>query len=252
MQVVPAPAAEAFYCAPVRLPEGRFGERVEWWLELSEAMRACVKVAASLKKALRPRPKNMAVFNRSLIYELGQPPVVEQILPEHQLNEEAELCAQDGDLIPEVAGARFDGFRSRAWNLILELLNKWLVACPVRLYFTYADTRPVDFSMSFVAGDQRGCFPALVFALIGRIRAKRGEWMVNCAHCGLVFSPRREPKAGERMYCESCRAEKWPMRQALRDYYARNRTKILVRRKQRRRAMDRKRKNDENTKTRKK
>ena len=79
--VVSPPSAPAFYCAPHRLPNGRLGERVEWWLKIAEAIRACVEVATSLQEARRPRPRDLAVLYKSLVYELSQPPVVEQILP---------------------------------------------------------------------------------------------------------------------------------------------------------------------------
>jgi hypothetical protein len=228
-------SVENFYCAPFRFPDGRFGERVEWWLKLAEAMRACLEVSTSLQKARRPNPKDLGVIYRTLIHELNPLPITEQILPDAQLAGVAARYATDGALLQEVSGARADGFRSRAWTFVFELINKWLIACPVRLYFTYTDSRPVDFSMSFIAGDQRGCFPALVFELVGRIRAVKGKWMVNCAHCPHLVSPRREPRPGQRVFCDECRAEGWPMRYALRDYYARKRKKILARRKRERR-----------------
>jgi len=228
--------AENFYCAPFRFPDGRFGERVDWWLKLAEAMRACVRVSTSLQRARRPQLNDLAAINKLLIHELNPPPITEQILPESQLAEEARLYANDGVILAKIEGARTDGLRSAAWTLILELLNKWLIACPVRLYFTYTASRPVDFGMSFVAGDQRGCFPALVFELVGRIRATKGKWMVNCFHCKVLVSPRREPQENSRVFCRACRQEGWPVRYANRDHYAHNRDEILASRKRRRRA----------------
>jgi len=228
-------SVDNFYCAPFRFPDGRFGERVEWWLKIAEAVRACIRVSTSLQSARRPQSKDLAAIYKLLLYELNPPPITRQILPEDQIEKEARLYANDGPVASEIRGARADGFRSNAWALIFELLNKWLIACPVRLYFTFAESRPVDFSMSFVAGDQRGCFPALVFELVGRIRAIKGKWMVNCAHCPHLVSPRREPRPGQRVFCDQCRAEGWPVRYALRDYYARERKKILARRKRERR-----------------
>jgi len=234
VQVVSAPNVEAFYCPPARLSDDRFGECVEWWLKLAEAMRACLEVSTSLQKARRPNPKDLGLIFKTLDHGLNPLPIIEQISPAAQLARIAARYATDGAVLPEVSGARADGFRSRAWTFVLELINQWLKACPVRLYFTYTDSRPVDFSMSFIAGDQRGCFPALVFELVGRIRAIKGKWMVNCAHCPHLVSPRREPRPGQRVFCAECRAEGWPMRYALRDYYARKRKKILARKRERR------------------
>jgi hypothetical protein len=233
---VSPPTPERFYCSPARRSDdGRLGERVEWWLKLAAAMRACLKVSTSLQKARRPNAKDLGVINKILIHELEPLPITRQLLPEEQLAEEAAQYGGDGPVLPEVFGSRVDGFRSRAWELVFHLINEWLIACPVRLYFTYTDSRPVDFSMSFIAGDQRGCFPALVFELVGRIRAAKGNWMVNCAHCPHLVSPRREPRPGQRVFCDQCRAEGWPLRYALRDYYARKRKKILAQRKRERR-----------------
>jgi hypothetical protein len=163
--VVSAPKAEDFYCPPVRLPDGRLGERVEWWLKLGEAMCACLEVSTTLQHARGPNPKNLEVIYKTLLHELETLPITEQLLPEAKLAEEAAQYGADGDLLSEIPGARVDGLRSRAWAIVFELVNEWLVACPVRLYFTFTDSRPVDFSMSFIAGDQRGCFPTLVFEL---------------------------------------------------------------------------------------
>ena len=126
--------------------------------------------------------------------------------------------------------------RSNAWAFILELLNKWLISCPARVYFTFTDSRPVDFTMSFIAGDQRGCFPALIFELVGRIRATKGKWMVNCSHCKVLVSPRREPQENRRVFCPACRAEGWPVRYANRDHYIEKREEILASRRRKRRA----------------
>jgi hypothetical protein len=231
-----ATGVESFYCPPFRFSDGRFGERVDWWLKLADAVRACTRVSTLLQRGGRPDPKDLAEIYCTLVHELNALEITKQLLPESELAEEARLYAQDGPKLEEIEGARVDGMRSRAWTLILELLNKWLIACPTRLYFTFTDSRPVDFSMSFVAGDQRGCFPALVFELVGRIRATKGKWMVNCAHCKVLVSPRREPQDGARVFCHTCRAEGWPARYALRAYYARNRKRILATRKRKRRA----------------
>jgi hypothetical protein len=233
--VVSPPTPESFYCSPTQLRDGFLAESTDWWIKLASAMRACVNVATSLQRARRPRVKDLGLIYSVLHHGLEPLPITEQMLPQGELAEEATRDADDGAVLAEVADARVDGFRSQAWIVVLELLNNWLIACPARLYFRFTDSRPVDFSMSFVAGDQRGCFPALVFELIGRIRATKGKWMVNCAHCGMLASPRREP-TGNRVFCEVCRAEGWPMRYANRDQYARNSRKILAGRKRRRRA----------------
>jgi hypothetical protein len=256
VDAVSPPSPEAFYCAPKLLPDdqpedrinwflGRLekrepvgsacGERVNWWLNLSEVMRAALNVAEHLKRAARPQRRDLALLNKFLVHGVNPLPIIRHIFPEHDLAKEAELYGRDGDVLASVEEARADGLRSRAWELVLELLNEWLVACPMRIYFTYTDSRPVDFSMSFIAGDQRGCFPALVFELIERIRSVQGNWMVRCTHCKVLVSPRREPREGGRVFCPSCRTGGWPVRYANRDHYARNSKQILDSRRRKRR-----------------
>lgn len=232
--VVSHPKPKRYYCAPAQR-EGWLGEPVQWWFALGEAMRAALNVATRLKQAERPSRQDLQVLYRALNHGLNPTPLLRQLLSEQELDEDTELHGRDGDLLRRIEGTRADSARSRAWALVLELLNKWLIACPARLYFTFTDTRPVDFSMSFIAGDERGCFPALVFQLAGRIRGEAASLMVRCFHCGDSFSPRNEPPEGKRSFCVTCRAQGWPKYYAARDHYARSSKEILERRKRRRR-----------------
>jgi hypothetical protein len=226
VSVVSPPRAETFYCPPQQLDGGAFGEQVDWWLKLANAMRAAVDTASRLKVAERPARADLVVLRRCLLHGISPNPKIEGIV-----KGSVDIWAP-----PEGEG-RVDASRARAWTLVLELLNKWLQACPMRLHFTFTDAVPhrVDFSMSFIASDQRGCFPALVFELAGRVRGVDDRFMVRCAHCDDPFVPRREPSEGQRAFCPACRREGWPTKYALRNYYANHRVKILRRRKLKRR-----------------
>jgi hypothetical protein len=204
-------------------------------------MRAVVSIASRLKQAQRPLQQDLAILYRTLIHGLEPLPIVRELIPEEVLYEEAELYVHAGTVPKSIEETiRADGGRSDAWRIVLELLNNWLIACPARLYFTYTDDRladgqrrpyRVDFAMSFIAGDQRGCFPALVFQLLSEIRGGPADFMLRCTHCEDSFTPRTNEK-----FCPACRAERWPQRYASKHYYAEKRDKILQKRKRKRQA----------------
>jgi hypothetical protein len=238
VEVVSPPSPESFYCPPTLLTDGWFGESVEWWLVLASATRAIENTATRLKRAERPLQEDLLTLHKMLVWGINPTPLDRQQIPKPKLAHDAKSWSGDGDALALIEGAPADGARSRAWTLVLLLLNEWLKACSVRLHFTFTDAVPhrVDFDMSFIAGDQRGCFPALVFELIGRVRAVEGKWMVRCTYCKVLVSPRQEPRGKRRVFCRTCRAEGWPARYALREYYARHRKEILASRKCKRRA----------------
>jgi hypothetical protein len=256
-EVVTVPSPRAFYCSPARPGKVGFGERIDRWLYLAEAMRAVLNVAETLKKAKRPRPDDLTCLFKQIVTDpdpTAPKPTAfyEQMSPKVGVSELAQAYGRDGVGLSELEGVRIDGLRSNTWILVLELLNKWLLACPIKAHFTFTDSRRhdlrdvpdslkkppspgrVDFEMSFMAGDRRGFFPALVFDLIGRVRAVGSEWMVSCAHCDGPAWPRGEPREGRRVFCPACRAAGWPQRYALRTYYNEHSDKILNRRKERR------------------
>jgi len=233
-----------FYCRPAE-HEGWSGERVKWWLTLARAMRAIENTAARLKRAQRPLREDLFTLNQTFTWGIEPTALDRELNAKDKLASDAEKWSADGDILPRIEDTPADGARSQAWMLVLVLLNEFLKACSVRLDFTnaqpvalammsFAPRRPVDFTMSFVAGDNRGCFPALVFELIGRIRGEPGKFMVRCAHCKDPIAPRHEPRGSERIFCAACRAQGWPVRYANRDYYERSRNKILAGRKKKR------------------
>lgn len=214
--VVSPPDPELFYCAPAQLADGWSGEPVQWWLTLANAMRATIDTILKLKNAERPARADLSTILNYLVYGMPSDSAIEQqplILPDM--------------FVPPGSEGRIDASRARAWTLALEQVNKWLQACPTRLHFTFTDAgrRRVDLSMSFTVGDQRGCFPALVFEVVRHIRGGQ-DYLLNvaCAHCGNDFVPRSKPVPGRRAFCRTCRKEGWPMRYALRTQYKKKRT----------------------------
>jgi hypothetical protein len=52
----------------------------------------------------------------------------------------------------------------------------------------------------------------------------REDALVNCWHCGNIYTPERRPAAGKRNFCPDCRAKDAPSQLASRDYRRRGRT----------------------------
>jgi hypothetical protein len=66
-----------------------------------------------------------------------------------------------------------------------------------------------------------GMFTAL--GLQVALACSRAESLGTCDGCGHLFPPRRAPRAGERSYCEECRRNRVPVRDAKRDHRERQR-----------------------------
>ncbi len=67
----------------------------------------------------------------------------------------------------------------------------------------------------------RGCLPAITVQVA--LACSRGEATRTCDGCGALHAPRRQPKPGQRSFCQRCRDSGVPVRLAKRDRRARAR-----------------------------
>lgn len=97
----------------------------------------------------------------------------------------------------------------------------------------WGDVRP---SLEWQGGQPKvtigsdGLFGALAVQLVLRVAGT--ERMTTCSECDQPYNPPRPPRKGERNFCDVCRADGAPQRHAQRDYYARKKQGIRIRRKQ--------------------
>lgn len=66
-----------------------------------------------------------------------------------------------------------------------------------------------------------GCLPAITVQVA--LACSRGETTRTCDGCGALHAPRRQPKPGQRSFCQQCRDSGVPVRLANRDRRARAR-----------------------------
>ncbi len=105
--------------------------------------------------------------------------------------------------------------REFQWDLIASTLNGWLAHAPVRFYCDNKDAGQ-KFKIRPYVGDERGIFPELALLLTTAATGLRSPLV--CSGCGLPFMPVREPTTGERTYCQVCRDNRVPQRDAERAY----------------------------------
>ncbi|MFZ0995777.1 MAG: hypothetical protein WAO09_07350 [Candidatus Dormiibacterota bacterium] len=93
-------------------------------------------------------------------------------------------------------------------------VDRWLALGAVRPVFRWAaDQEP---RLSFKAG---GLFGALAVHLA--VRVANGQGWAICNGCGAPYAPRRLVRSGRRAYCDQCRRDRVPDRDAHRDWRVR-------------------------------
>jgi hypothetical protein len=100
--------------------------------------------------------------------------------------------------------------------LLGELATYWLDLATVRPRFRWGPRQAVP---AFDLVPDR-LFSALVVRLVSAIG--RTDGIARCTACGGFYVPLRRPTRGRRRYCEACRDEGKPRRDAERDYVMRN------------------------------
>ncbi len=121
----------------------------------------------------------------------------------------------------------YEGFgvvpSARPRGIALVLWERARLALFVSIWLELGNVRPVltwwDEAAWVLAGPGLpgfGLFPALAVQLSLAVSATRG--FATCSACGVWYPTGRQPAAGRRRYCDKCRADKVPMREARRAY----------------------------------
>jgi hypothetical protein len=195
------PSSHSIDCEPVGW-NGRGGwEPVEIWRRYARRARALLLVSDRLRT--------------------GSPGDIEELRP----------LARDLAAVLLAAGRFGGGTRTRVcppdwWTLVNSVVNRWLVEGDVRprLLMSGNDARPR------LALTPTWRFPVPEFSLFGVLGmqlafAASGEkGLAFCSACGGGFEPGRQLRAGERHYCDECRASGAPQRWATAAHRARRRT----------------------------
>jgi hypothetical protein len=116
--------------------------------------------------------------------------------------------------------------RGEIWNLVASVLNEWLVHARVRFYCDGV-TAGQKFKIRPYVGDERGIFPELALQLTTAVTGLQSPLI--CSGCGFPFMPVRERTTGERTYCQVCRDNRVPQRDAERAYRQKNPRKAKAR-----------------------
>jgi hypothetical protein len=111
-----------------------------------------------------------------------------------------------GNLPPRVKEVSVDVGRSA----MSAIINEWIRAARVRPSLRWEDPRP---RVTLAEG---GLFGSLVLQLM--LAISRIDGLAVCSACGRGYSPWRMPSARTRHYCETCRQQKVPQREASRAY----------------------------------
>ena len=103
-----------------------------------------------------------------------------------------------------------------AWDTIGNYIDFWLRMTRARAMFeATAQRRRITF------GGPGGLFPTIALELA--LTMSRTEGLAICCACGRAYVPERKPRPDRRHYCENCRGQGFPGRNASADYRARRR-----------------------------
>jgi hypothetical protein len=166
---------------------------VNAWRRLAGDTRAVLQVAAAYHKGEKVSDETLGLF-RNVVVERRGADVVRAQLP-------ANVEELFGDRPP--AGRKL----TTTAQMVGGFVNVLLEPVGIRTYMS-GDRLPSTRLEPF------GLIGALGLQLMQKISTTTG--VANCSGCGRSFSPTRKPRAGNRTYCPSCRAEKVPQRDAAR------------------------------------
>ncbi len=100
--------------------------------------------------------------------------------------------------------------------LLKDAVNDWLTFANARLVFDWNSEQAPAIYLG------HGLFGNLAVQLMSAV--SRTEGLALCSACGTPYLPPRQPRAGERHYCQECRKMGAPQRDASRQYRQRRRT----------------------------
>jgi hypothetical protein len=105
--------------------------------------------------------------------------------------------------------------------MVARLLNTLLGLGRVRPWMSWSGAQPEGPRPQFTL-TSRALLSHLALQLC--LRIAKVEAFVWCFHCGRTYLPRvRAPKAGQRNFCPTCRAQGWPKHYSHRDFRRRKR-----------------------------
>lgn len=115
----------------------------------------------------------------------------------------------DGSDHPKAVQIRVDYGYGHVWDI----LNTLIELSDLRPYLHREPENNGKFQLSFFSGE---AFQAIVLELVLAISNTNG--LAVCSACPRSYIPERQPMAGRRNYCPSCRADGIPVRDAAREY----------------------------------
>ncbi len=181
-------------------------ERSEVWRYFSRCMNALLRIVADFHNGRRTDRADWDIIGRCPL------PI-----------EMAKLRVTDADVQNPLAFQPEEGWSSMAYFIAMgehrdrdmwaRLLNGLLQLGRARPFITWEGSgnaaRP---RMVFAAPRLLSCL-----ALQLSLRALKQDAFPPCSYCGLVYSPKRAPKAGQRNFCPECRKAGVPLKIAKRD-----------------------------------
>lgn len=99
-------------------------------------------------------------------------------------------------------------------------VSTWMHDAGAQLVLTWP-TRATAPVLTIGGEMARGCLPAITMQVA--LACSRGETTRTCDGCGALHAPRRQPKPGQRSFCQQCRDAGVPVKLATRDRRARAR-----------------------------
>jgi hypothetical protein len=121
---------------------------------------------------------------------------------------------------PEDVHAAHAGHRHTGWVPTTVGATRLEIAVCVDEWLQLARVRPVvrwlDGEAARISLGGGNLFGAVGITLA--MQAARLEGLAICSACGIAYTPTRRPRADQRHYCERCRTEGAPQRDAATDY----------------------------------
>ena len=99
-------------------------------------------------------------------------------------------------------------------------VSTWMQEAGAQLVLTWPTGSPEP-TLTIGGAMARGCLPAITVQVA--LACSRANTTRACDGCGGLHAPRRQPKPGQRSFCQSCRDSGAPVRLAKRDRRARQR-----------------------------
>lgn len=179
---------------------GHGSEPVRLWLELAADARATLRCAALLDRGSEPTEKDWSEFGNFEIDEDQPGGVLLSVIDSG--TRLTPFGLDSGSFEPEL--------------ILSEFVSSWLrFARPEIRFLWSAKQRPM---LQLEPGGVLGAIGLQLAQALART-----DGLSLCDGCGTGYTPRRESRAGQRRFCNTCRANRVPQLAAERDYRKRRR-----------------------------